>query len=133
MRSLTGTDLQLDSDFDLDLVEGDLALIEGLDAIRQHVRQRLQLFLGEWFLDITVGVPYFQNVYVKNPNFIVVEALFRDRVLSTPGIDEVNSFDFDYDNNTRQLSVSFAATTINGDLNFSEIFDGANSNRTGVA
>jgi hypothetical protein len=120
-RSIIGTDLQLGSDFDLEFVNGDLALVESLDAIRQHVRQRLQLFLGEWFLDITVGVPYFQNIYVKNPNLIVVEALFRDRLVTTPGIEEVNEFNFDYDNLTRELKVEFSATTINGDLNFSEI------------
>jgi len=114
VKSIKGTDLFLDSDGDLDISGGDLSLAEGIEAIGQHVNQRLRLFLGEWFLDINAGVPFFQNIFVKRPNFAVVEGIFRDQILSTAGILELNSFNFDYNNTTRSLSISFTARTING-------------------
>ena len=124
MKSIKGTDIQLESDTgDLALIDGDLALIEGVDSIGQHLKQRLRLFLGEWFLQINTGLPYFQNIFGKNPNFVLVEALFRDTILSTPGVTELTDLRFDYTNNDRQLALEFAVTTINGDLNFSDIIE----------
>ena len=67
------------------------------------------------------GVPYFQSIFVKQPNLIIVEAIFRNVVLSTPGIVELNSFSFQYTNQNRQLNVEYSAKTINGDLDFSQI------------
>lgn len=122
MKSLKGTDLEIDQQTnDLLLVNGDLVLVEGVDAVGQHIKQRLQLFLGEWFLSINDGVPWFQNILVKKPNLLLVEAILRDRVLSTPGLLELSSFDFGYDNTTRKLTVNFSGTTINGDINFNEV------------
>ncbi len=126
MKNLKGTDLAIDiTTQDLELVDGDLSLVEGLDAISQSIKQRLQFFLGEWFLSTNDGVPWFQSIFVKSTNLLLVEAILRDRVLATPGILELNSFNFDYDNITRKLSVRFNATTINGDLNFSELIGAA--------
>jgi len=124
MRSLVGTDLALDTTTgDLDLQNGDLYLIEGLDAIRQHLRQRLSFGLAEWFLEITRGVPYIRDILVKNPNLAVVEGIFRTTILDTPGVIELNRLDFGYDPVNRKLSVGFDSNTINGNLNFSEIIE----------
>ena len=124
MRSLVGTDLALDpATGDLDFENGDLYLIEGLDAIRQHLRQRLSFGFAEWFLDITRGVPYIRDVFVKNPNIAVIEALFRNEILGTAGVTQLNSLSFGYDPINRTLSVVFNANTINGNLNFSELIE----------
>ena len=65
------TDIALDLDQnsptyrDVQIVNGDLQLVGAGPAILQHILQRLGIFLGEWFLDNTIGVPYFQQVLVK--------------------------------------------------------------------
>lgn len=122
-KNLKGTDILIGSDGDIELVDGDLSLVEGVEAIGQSAKQRLKLYLGEWFLNINAGVPWFQVVFVKNPNLLLIEAILRDVVLLTPGISELDTFNLTYDNLTRKLGVSFKARTINGDLNFDEIVE----------
>ena len=124
MIDINGTDIAIDPlTGDLAILEGDLSLISGIDAIRQHLRQRLSLGLGEWFLDINAGVPYLQEILVRNPNISAVEGIFMNTILSTAGVTELNSFTLAFDAPTRTLRVTFDASTINGNLNFSEIIE----------
>jgi hypothetical protein len=111
-------DIGLDTNHDAQPVAGDLPLVTKVDAIKQHLGQRLQLFMGEWFLDTTVGLPYYQSILIKNPNLDVVQALIQNQILGTPGMLELTTFQFDYDNLARELSVSFNAKSTNGDINY---------------
>ena len=122
MRNLNGTDLGLDPlTGDIAFEDGDLVLIEGVDAVAQTLKQRLSFGLGEWFLSINEGVPYFQTILVKNPNIAAIEGLFRNTILSTPGVLELLSLDFDFDSRNRVFEVNFEARSQQGNINFSEI------------
>lgn len=99
---------------DLDLTGGDLNIVDGVDAIAQHVRIRLRTFLGEWFLDQRIGVPYYQQILVKNPATNTVRRILQEVVATTPGIVSVDDFSTDYDGPTRVLSVRFTATADGG-------------------
>jgi len=57
----------LDQNGDLDISGNHLTLTDGIEAIRQHLKVKFQIFLGEWFLDESVGVPYFQQIFVLHP------------------------------------------------------------------
>jgi hypothetical protein len=108
-------DLKLDPvTGDLELSTGDLQIVEGSDAIAQHIRIRLRTLLGEWFLDDRIGVPYIQRILIKNPGTNVVRRILRQVVEQTPGVVDVGAFTTDYDGATRRLSVSFNAT-VDGD------------------
>ena len=122
MRNLNGTDLGLDPlTGDIAFEDGDLVLIEGVDAVAQTLKQRLSFGLGEWFLSINKGVPYFQTILVKNPNIAAIEGIFRNTILSTPGVLELLSLDFDFDSRNRVFEVNFEARSQQGNINFSEI------------
>lgn len=117
------SDLKMsESTNDLELVNGDLALTANDDAIRQHIVQRLRTFLGEWFLDLSVGVPYFQDVLVKNPNVQVVDGVLKQTILDTPGVIELMTFELDFDAGTRKLKVDCSVRTQNGMIDFKELF-----------
>lgn len=116
------------SDIRLDTVSGDLEIIEGnpsltitVDAIRQHLSQRLKTFLGEWFLDSRIGVPYFQHILQKNPNPVVVDAVLKKEIIQTPGVEELIQFDVDIDEATREASLIFRVKTIAGEVQFSQL------------
>ena len=116
-------DLLLDTTNDLNVTTGDLQLTSGLAGIAQHLRIRLRFFLGEWFLDTRLGVPYFEQILVKNPGTSVVRTIMRDVVITTPGVASMNDFVTDFDGATRTLSVSFTAVTTSGEpLEFTEEF-----------
>jgi len=117
-------DLALNEEGDLLLTDNSLAVVEGDDAIVQHLAIRLQFFLGEWFLDTRLGVPYFNQVLIKNPNLVVVRGLFRQVILTTPGVDTIEEFELDFDQAARKLTVTFTVrkSTDGGLLDFSREF-----------
>lgn len=113
-------DLALDGSGDLYLgPDGDIATLQPTDvaSIVQHVRQRLQLFRGEWFLAPSEGLPYFQVVLVKSPNPNTVRAAFVDVIEGTPGITKVDRLDLQVDpGGARILRVGWSAGTDLGEV-----------------
>lgn len=75
----------IDFKFNTDLVieNGDLAVVSGSDAIAQRIRDRLLTFSKEWFLDLSFGVPYYDNILVKNPRLDVVNAILKTQILKS--------------------------------------------------
>lgn len=119
------SDLKLAADGDLEIKNGDLLLTSGDEAVRQHLQQRLRTFLGEWFLDLDVGVPYFQDILVKNPNVNQVDGILKQTILTTPGVVELVSFSMSFDSTARTLAVEFEYTSYSGEINFfTETFGG---------
>jgi len=117
-------DLKLDTTGDLALTAelDDLVLVDGADAIAQDVSTRLKAFQGEWFLDTRVGMPYFQKILGQKPRLSVLQSIFRDAVLSTPGVNSINDLVLDYVGETRVLSISFRCDTVEGPLEYKEEF-----------
>jgi len=113
-------DLKLDSTGDLAIEDNDLVLLDGVDAIAQDVEVRLRFFLGEWFLDTRLGVPYYQKILGQKPRLTAVAGIFRKAILTTPGMLSITNFEIDYDGPTRALSISFRGTSIEGDFLFNK-------------
>lgn len=121
------SDLKLESDRnsayynDLVIEDGDLVLTSGEEAVEQRVRQYLSTFLGEWFLDTRVGVPWFQQIMIKNFDPVVVDSILKTTILNVPGIEELSYFDIDIDSSTREMTLSFKARCDDGDIDFSQV------------
>jgi hypothetical protein len=106
-----GTDFLLDASGDLDMTNGD---ITQAPSIVQAIQKKLRLIKGEWFADTSAGVPYYEEVWIKNPVPEHLEQIFKDAILSVEGVNSVVSLDLDYDNETRTLTVTFEADTVDG-------------------
>ena len=115
------TDIRQDVDGDIYLVNNRLDFINGADEVVQLLRQRLRTFLAEWFLDTTIGVPYFQEIFKKNPSPVSVEAAFKNEILNTPGVLELSEFELDIDTASRHLTVTGRAVVTDGIIDFSEV------------
>lgn len=98
------------------LVAGKNPLTVGLDSIRQATTIKLLTFLGEWFLDKTLGVAYFQEIFVKSPNFGAIKEEFRTQIQKVVGILSVTSIEMIWEPKTRKLTVTFTADTDFGEL-----------------
>lgn len=92
---------------------GQLVLVDGPDAVAQHLRGRLRIFLGEWFLDERVGFPYFRDVFIKNPNHASILSSLRRTITGTPGISSVDELTMAVDASRRAV-VSFRARLSDG-------------------
>lgn len=86
------------------------ALIVG--AIK--LRNRLQFFLGEWFLDTRLGFPWFQYVLIKNPDLGIIRRLFLKAILATEPFQDVPELILKYQPETRRLSFYFSAIAKDG-------------------
>lgn len=110
------TDLAIDrTTGDLTLLGGDLVLTQ---SVAQACAQRLQLGLGialrEWFLDLTEGIPYREQVLVRPVNLLVVRSLFVARILRDPDVVRLTSLTVGLDPAARRLEVSFSAQVRSG-------------------
>jgi hypothetical protein len=86
-----------------------LTLIKDVaDCAAQKLTNRFLLFLGEWFLDSSQGLPFYQLIAVKNPDPTVLERLFTNIVLSVPGVTKVDFLTVKI-NNQRQASMQMQA------------------------
>jgi len=112
----------LDSNNDLIIEKGQFKTVKDGAEVVQHVRSRLLFYLGEWFLDLNSGTPYFQQIFVKPTNLSLVESILKSRILNTPGVDKLTEFSMTYEGGSiRKLSVSFSAETTYGTINSEEV------------
>lgn len=89
----------------------ELAIFDTADRVAQQVKINLLAFLGEWFLDVTFGVPYLEEILVKNPRIAVIESIIREHINSIPNLRRITSLGMDWDRRMRGLFVSFSAET----------------------
>jgi hypothetical protein len=101
---------------DIALVAGSTTMIEGPPAIRQKLSTRYQFFLAEWFLDLRQGVPYYRDVFLKDPNIDVIRSLFRKLTIETPGVLSVPRYRALFNESARTLAFDFAAKVTGGEL-----------------
>lgn len=107
----------LNSKNDIFVDKGQLKLVENGAEVVQSVRTRLQFYLEEWFLDLTAGTPYFQEIFTKPANLANIESIFKTRILNTPGVELLIEFSMVYEGDSvRKLTVSFSAQTIFGEI-----------------
>jgi hypothetical protein len=98
---------------DLRLTNGQITFVEGRDAIRQHLANRLRFFRGEWFRDQRQGLPYYERVLIKSPDTNALRTLFRRAIVETPGIAVVDKLELTIASD-RTASLAFEAALDSG-------------------
>lgn len=104
---MTARDFKLDASGDWDVSAGDLTMLSDADAIIQAARIHLQFFQGEWFLDLTTGLPWWQSLLGKVRDPSVLAPIFRRALLLVPGATRVASLRLTRDGSARSLDVVY--------------------------
>lgn len=86
-------------------------LINSSACVAQSVQTRLQLWLGEWFLNPTDGTPWLQNVFGRFSK-IVADMAIRARVLTTQGVTTISDYESSFDPVARTFSVKLSIATV---------------------
>jgi hypothetical protein len=81
-------------------------------CIGQNIKSRLLLILGEWFLDINDGTPWWSIIGVKPVDLVAAESWIRARVLGTEGVVAITDFTLGLDRITRKSTCSITVQTI---------------------
>lgn len=99
----------------LDWLNGDLAQVEGLELIKQHILTGLYTLKGEWLLDYTVGIDFVRNMRDE----VFWKHDIKKVILSTEGVNQIKSFDLIKEN--QRISVYAYITTNLGDIELNEV------------
>lgn len=110
-------DLKLDSlDHDLMFVDNDLVVTQTeSESLAQRLIVKLKTFRGEWFLDETVGIPYFQSIFGKNRSKESIDAIFKRAILDEPEVEALIFYRSAVDTQYRVFSVQFEVQSSNED------------------
>ncbi|EPG74112.1 hypothetical protein LEP1GSC058_3100 [Leptospira fainei serovar Hurstbridge str. BUT 6] len=92
---------------DLVYENGRLVQLEGIDALKQILGNRLKLFLGEWFLAPDEGVDWIglvdQGPFVQSRFINAV----KTALLKEPTVTSITKLDVSFDRATRQVTIMF--------------------------
>lgn len=94
---------------------GDLAF-KGTDivlanSVRQKIKIRLKWFFQEWRWDDEAGVPYFEYLFVKNPDIDQIKELVEEQIFNVDEITEVNDVSIEIDSLKRLAVIRYEAVT----------------------
>lgn len=90
---------------DIEFTDGDITITE---SIIQAITIRLKWFLNEFKYNTSFGVPYYEDVFVKNPNYGLIKQDLIRVIKTVSEVDDVESLDFDQVGTDRKLKVSFS-------------------------
>lgn len=100
-------DILLSADGDLFLSEkGDISLTE---SVAQKIKIRLKWWLGEWRWDEEEGLPYRDELFIKNPDTDSFEMAVREKIFDVTEVTDVKDVTVEYDRKTRQGKIMFTA------------------------
>lgn len=108
-------DLKLDlTTHDLAVEDYDLQIIDENDRIRQQLKVHLLTAQGEWYLNISHGVPYFEDIWRKAVDRALIEDVFKSEIVKVDDITEITSFNMELDSVNRILDLTFSVKTTFG-------------------
>ena len=113
------TDVKITKDGDIDLTGNTFELATGIDYIDQKLAIVLRSFLGDWFLDLSAGIPYFEDIFKKQYDPARIESVLKAAILAVLGVNRITAFDLNLVN-PRELVVTFTVSTDFGELVISE-------------
>ncbi len=107
-----GVDWELDADGDLIIP---MNYTRGLTAVAQGIRIRIQMFKGEWFLNLDEGVPYLENDSVLEADALLGQrfdqakalSAFRRVIAATPYVQSILALGVAFDGSTRSMTVEW--------------------------
>lgn len=110
------TDIILDTTtHDIVISNKDINLFDKVENLTvQRVKINLLNLRGEWFRDITTGLPYLQEITGKRNTKDVADTLIKNMILSTIGVQSILSYSSSI-NSIRKLQVVFSAVTESGE------------------
>lgn len=110
-------DILLGRDGDISVsTTGDISLT---NSVRQAILVRLRWIYNEWRLGPEYGFPWFEEVFVKNPNTVKIRHLVRDVIMEVDNVQSAEVSEVDYDPKKREAKISYRCA-IGGEI-FNEV------------
>lgn len=112
-------DLLLDKEGDLFVDENGEIYITS--SVAQKILIRLKWFLSEWRWNKKEGLPYFEKLFIKNPDLDYFESAIRSKIFEVKEIIGVKEVSIKVNAKERQAIIKYVALTeqevIKGEVN----------------
>lgn len=95
----------------------DLVMIEGPDELIQSTKTRLSINIGEWFLDLGLGLRY-KDIQGKNVSDRDIELAIRDCVLQDERIKDVEIVEISRDTRFRCVNIDIKVIGFDGEKQY---------------
>lgn len=95
--------------------QSNLDFYKDIDAVRQAIQTRLDLYLDTFWRDLSDGLPMFQSILGPSgsaQHLATIDQIIQARILGTEGVSSVVSYSSTYDRNTRRYSFTATVQTI---------------------
>jgi hypothetical protein len=108
-------------DQDFKMQNGRFVWLEGIDALKQVLKNRISLGLGEWFLAPNSGVDWL--------NLVDQKAFLQERFLTAikrairgePNVKRIDSLTAEFDRDAREVKINFQVQSVFGQIQDSVI------------
>lgn len=114
----------LDSNGDYRFGKSIQDFLTDVEAVAQAIKTNLLLLQGEWWEDTSAGLPLFQNILGQSgtPDHLnAADLLIKERILSTKGVAEIQSFQSSYVNRRYVISGCTVLTNMGQAVPVSEV------------
>lgn len=110
---------KLDANGDYVLGQNANGMLSDKEAVAQAILTRLKLLKSEWWEDQEDGLPLWQEILGKR-NVEKANQEIKKRILETPKVKQITSFEAGLNNETRQYVFSAVVITEYGLITLSE-------------
>lgn len=88
------------------------------EGVAQCVSTRLQLWTGQWFLDVTEGTQWLPKGVLGKQS--LADTIIQSRIRGTPGVRDITEYEAVLDTNIRKLKITAKIDTTYGASSVSE-------------
>lgn len=98
------------------MIDGDVVVTEQGDillahSVKQAIRVRLLWFFSEWRFNTEFGIPYYEEILIKNPNIPKAKLLISQAIRDVEEVVDVEDIQISIDSTNRTALVSFVVYT----------------------
>lgn len=105
--------------------QSNLDFYRDIDAVRQAILTRLELYLESFWRDLSDGLPMYQSILGKSggaPNIATADQIIQARIQDTQGVTGIVNYASNFDRVTRQYSFTATVQTIYSETVVSGVF-----------
>lgn len=124
-----GATLALSAAWDLEIdASGNIAVLAEPDSLAQDAASAIKTFLGEYFWDVTIGVPWLQQILGQAPTLALLKQQLVDAALTVPDVVSAQVFISSFNNRAvfgqvqvvgpggQTSAANFAVTSLTGNV-----------------
>lgn len=101
-------DILLNDKGDLSFNGADIILA---NSVIQKIKIRLKWFFQEWRWDDEAGMPYFEYLFIKNPDLDQARELIEEQIFNVDEVTDVTDVSITIDSSSRHATIYFVAET----------------------